>query len=438
MNNFRRFIARFIACWALLVVPAPAQQNVKPEGGVLTLKEAIQLTLARAPELALAESQIAKSGAALRETRASNWPQVVAGTGLAYNNGFPLSIEGAAPSAFQIGVTQPIFSKRNKNLILEAEEGIKAGKIGSDSARNDLAARTALIYYELHQARRLESLWARRRESARKDQQVTESLLEAGKVRPMDVTLVKTAAAAAEQQLLVAREQARLAETELRELTGRRDGLPIQTVEPRLDDSALGWPGEALFHKALENHPEIRQAESNLRARGFHLEAEKGGRYPKLDLVSQYALFTRFNNYQDYFNRFTRNNYLLGMSVQVPLFDGFQTSSRIAQGRQEVTEAHLRLERAKSDLRMSIERGVSALRIAKGAAELAMQELGAAHEGLRLSQTLLEAGRISPKDLLGPQNLVHEKEVAVSEAEKSLFQRQVELLRVLGDAAAAF
>ncbi len=438
MNNPRRFIARFVACWALLVVPAPAQQNVKSEGGVLTLKEAIQLTLSRAPEIALAESQIAKSGAALRETRAANRPQVVAGTGLAYNNGFPLSIEGAAPSAFQISVTQPIFNKRNKNLILEAEEGIKAGKIGSDSARNDLAARTALVYYELHQARRLESHWARRREAARKDQQATESLLEAGKVRPMDATLVKTAAAAAEQQLLVAREQARLAETELRELTGRRDGLPIQTVEPRLDDSALGLPGEALFHKALENHPEIRQAESNLRAREFHLEAEKGGRYPKLDLVSQYALFTRFNNYQDYFNRFTRNNYLLGMSVQVPLFDGFQTSSRIAQGRQEVTEAHLRLERAKSDLRMSIERGVSALRIAKGAAELAMQELAAAHEGLRLSQTLLDAGRISPKDLLGPQNLVHEKEVAVSEAEKSLFQRQVELLRVLGDAAAAF
>jgi outer membrane protein TolC len=437
MNRPGRFVVSCIACWALSLVSAPAQQNGKPEGGALTLKEAIELTVSRAPEIAIADAQIARSGEVLRETRSANRPQVVTGTGLAYNNGFPLSIEGSAPSAIQIGVTQSIFSKRNKNLILEAEEGIKADRIGSDRIRNELAVRTALVYYELHHARKLEALWSQRLEMAAKDQRLTETLLEAGKARPLDVTLAKTITANAEQQLLVARERARLSETELRGLTGRQDGPPLQTVEPQFDVTMLGLPGDVLYQKAVEAHPEILQAESNLRAKEFHLEAEKGGKYPRIDLVSQYALFTRFNNYQDYFNRFTRNNYLIGMSIQVPLFDGFQSSARIAQGRQDITEARLRLERAKTNLRMNIERSLSALRIAKGATELARRELEAAREGARVSQTLLEAGRISPKETLGPQNLVREKEIALLDAEKSLFEREVELLQITGTAASA-
>jgi outer membrane protein TolC len=437
MNNPGRFVACFFACWLLTLVSAPAQVDGKPGGGVLTLKEAIQMALSRAPEIAIAEAQIARSGEVLRETRSANLPQVVTGTGLAYNNGFPLSIEGSAPSAIQVGVTQSIFSKRNKNLIREAEEGLKANKIGSDGARNELAVRTALVYYELHHARRLEALWSQRLQTATKDQQATETLLEAGKVRPLDVTLASTMTASAEQQLLVAKEQARLAETELRGLTGRQEALPLQTVEPQFDPALLGLPDDVLYQKALEAHPEILQAESNLRAKEFHLEAEKGAKYPRIDLVSQYALFARFNNYQDYFNRFSRNNYVIGMSVQVPLFDGFQSSSRIAQSRQDVAEARLRLERAKTNLRLGIERSLSALRVAKGAIDLARRELETARESARVSQTLLEAGRISPKEMLAPQILVREKEIALLDAEKSLFEREVELLQIAGSAASA-
>jgi len=437
MNRPGRFVAGIFACWLLTLSSASAQQDAKPGGGVLTLKEAVQLTLSRAPEIAISDAQIARSGEVLREVRAAYRPQVSTGSGLAYNNGFPLSIEGAAPSAVQVGVTQSIFSKRNKNLIMEAEEGVRANKIGSGSTRNELAVRTALVYFELHNARKLETLWSQHADAARKDQQAAEAMLEAGRVRPLDVTLARTATANAEQHLLVAREQAGLAETELRGLTGRQDGTPLQTVEPQLDPAALGMPADALYQNAVENHPEILQSESNLRAKEFRLEAEKGSKYPRLDLVSQYALFTKFNNYQDYFNKFTRNNYVIGMSIQVPIFDGSQSSARIAQGRQDIAEARLRLERAKTNLKMGIERCLSALRIAKGAAELARRELEAAREGALVSQTLLEAGRISPREMLAPQNLVSEKELALLEAEKSLFEREVELLQITGTAAAA-
>src|SRR5687767_9666965 len=154
----------------------------------LTLPQAIRLALERAPELAIATAQSARAGEAVRETRSLNLPQVVTGTGLAYNNGFPLSIEGSAPSIIQVGVSQAILSKKNNNLIREAAQSHEASRSGMNIARDDLIARTALLYQGLHQARKITALWTVRLESAQKDQQIVETLLEAGRARPVDVT----------------------------------------------------------------------------------------------------------------------------------------------------------------------------------------------------------------------------------------------------------
>ncbi len=407
----------------------PKQEN--PLGAEpITLQEAVRMALEHAPELALARTQVERAGEALREVRSLNLPQVVTGTGLAYNNGFPLSLEGSAPSVIQFGASQSILSKKNKNLILEAREGQRTSEIGIETARVELAAHAALLYEELHQARKLVSLWSARQEAVRRQQDVTEALLEVGKVRPVDATLARTETAYADQQLLVAQEQSRLAEAALREALGLAAGTSIQTAEPQVDMQGLELPAESLYQRALETQPDIQQAESAVRAKEFHVQAEKGEFYPRLDLIGQYAVFSRFNNYQDYFNRFTRNNYILGLSIQVPLFSGFRNNARVAQSQHEVAEAKIRLQRLKTDLKLGIERGVSQLRVARGALELARLEAAAAGETLEISRAQFEAGRIGSAELEKARTQLREKEIAVVEAEKVLWQRQIELLRL--------
>jgi outer membrane protein len=412
-------------------------QSSAPVPEVLTVQQAIRMTLARAPEISLAQAQAIRAAEALRETRSLNLPQVVTGSGLAYNNGFPLSIEGSAPSIVQIAMSQSILSKKNKALVHEAEESSKAAQLGSETARNELAARTALVYCELHQSRKAEALWVLRLESARRDQQLVSDLLEAGRARPVDLTLARSTTSQAQQQLLVVREQARLSEAELKDLTGLGADLVVRTTEPQLDSQTLGLPADSLYQKALEVHPEIRQAEANLRAREFRVEAEKSEKYPRLDLISEYALFSRTNNYQDYFNRFSRHNFLFGLSVQYPIFNGFRTEARVAQSRQEAAEAKFKLQRAKADLKLGIERSASALKIARGAADLAQEDVAAARESLKVSESLLEAGRIGVREAASVRNQLREKETALVEVERILQQRQVELLRLVGALAPA-
>jgi outer membrane protein len=426
------FIIAACSCCPATLATAHRDPGSQPERRTLTIQEAVQMTLARSPETVLAEAQALRAREALRESRSLNRPQVTAGTGLAYNNGFPLSIEGAAPSLFQVGAVQPIFSKKNANLIREAEESAKAGDLSKETARNELAAKTASVYYELFRARKIIPMASAGMASAGKQLEMMEEQLGAGKVRPVDVTLAKRALNYARQQLLVAQEQEKLAETELRELTGLSEAISIQTQEPRIDSPDFESDAEGLYQKALGSIPELLQADANVRAKEFHVEAERGEKYPRMEIVSQYALFLRANNYGDYFNRFTRNNFLLGLSVQVPLFDGSRASARIAQSRQEASVERSRLQRMKSDLKLNIQRGLGDIRIARAASDFARSDADAAREMLQVNETLLAGGRISVKEIEDSRMQLQQKELALIDADQALFQRKLDLLRVAG------
>ncbi len=91
-----------------------------------------------------------------------------------------------------------------------------------------------------------------------------------------------------------------------------------------------------------------------------------------------------------------------------------------------------RLQSLKSGLKLSIERALSALRIARGASRLAQSEVEAARQMVQVSETLLESGRISMKELDDSRSQLQQKELSLLDAEQILFQRKLELLRAAG------
>jgi outer membrane protein len=438
MNTLlRTFLIIATCCFSSGILYASGPQGSDPpaESRTLSLQEAVQLSLNNSPEVLIAEAQAIRAVESLRESRSLNRPQVIAGTGLAYNNGFPLSIEGSAPSIFKAVASQSILSSKNANLIREAKESAKAGKLGTDLARNEVAAKTALVYYRLNQARRIQALASQRVETTRKQQELIEISLEAGKVRPIEAIMAKTAVDSAQQQLLIAQEATNIAEAELQALTGLASATFIRTTEPNFDSPLYESQMDVIYQQALGATPEIMQAEAQVKAKEFHIEAEKGERWPKIEGIGEYALFSPSNNYEDYFRAFERNNYLVGLSIQVPLLDGSRASARIAQSKQEASAEKYRLQQLKSDLKVNIQRGLSALRIARGASALAHNDLAATKEMVQVNNALLESGKIGSKELEDSRLQVQQKELTLIEADQILFQRKLELLRITGSVA---
>lgn len=397
---------------------------------VLTLEDAVKAALNRSPEMRISEAQARRAGLAAQEARSLNRPQIGLGTGLAYNNGFPLSLDGSAPSLIEVGVSLPLLSKKNNNLILEADLQKEIGRLGVESAQEDLTAKTLVAYDDLFRAQKVEAIWSLRVQGAIQEQEIRESQLHGGRSRPLDVALAKTAVAQARQQLLMAHEQVELAEGQLRELTGIAQDTIVRLSPPHLQVEIEQQPMATLLPSVLRQNPEIRKAEMEVQARTRRLEANRGERYPKVDVVGRYSLLSRMNHYQDFYNRFERNNYLVGLSIQVPVFDGHRTDARLAQSHAEVEEASGRLEQLKSELKLALGRVLSSLRVARGALEVAALELETARENLGVQQSLLEAGRIQPVDMAAARDRFHTVEIGSIEASSSLFRRQIELMRL--------
>ncbi len=432
---------RSLALVAAVLFACPVSTRAHPpefqEEVVLDLQEAIRLVLGESPDLALSEAQAIRASAAVRETESLNLPQVMTGTGLAYNNGFPLSIEGSAPSIVQVAVSQSVFSKKNKNLILERKEEKNAREVGAAHVKNEIVARTALVYFDLHHSRKIESIQRKRLEVFRREEQHYRTLLQAGRVRPIDVTKATASTAGAQHRVLLAREMVQLAETEMKQLLGY-ENRRIATLDPHMDSPLLNYPPEELYQNALAIHPQLKEAEARLRAREYHVEAEKGEAWPRVNIIGEYALFSRANNYDKFFNQFTRHNGLIGLSIQVPVFDGFRRKSRIAQSRQEVDEARHQKDRLRLQLKLDVSRSASEMRIARDSVKLARMQAKAASEDFKVHEALLEKGRVSEETLDTARRQLHRREVELLNAQASFWKAKIELLRLTGNLAEMF
>src|SRR4051812_34160806 len=107
---------RRIALLFALTIPAGAEIHS------LTLRQAVDLALAQNPEVVMARMDEMKASQGIRVAKDPFTPRVGVGSGLAYSNGFPLSIEGSAPAAFEGKATMALFNRPQTLAVAQAKE----------------------------------------------------------------------------------------------------------------------------------------------------------------------------------------------------------------------------------------------------------------------------------------------------------------------------
>src|SRR5712692_4827826 len=98
---------------------------LRAEVHVMPLRQAVDRALEQNPDIALARLDEQKAAQAVRLAKAPFSPTIGAGSGLAYSSGFPMSIDGAAPSIVQARATQFIFNRQQSYLVAEARENVR-------------------------------------------------------------------------------------------------------------------------------------------------------------------------------------------------------------------------------------------------------------------------------------------------------------------------
>src|SRR6266536_5897625 len=115
----------------------------------LTLKRAVQLALPHSTAMAQASADEQRMFASYSEARNQYVPQVVVGSGLGASWGFPLSLEGSAPSIFNVNAQSALINPALREFVHAAREEIGAGKLQTKDQKEQVTQEVVTIYIEL-------------------------------------------------------------------------------------------------------------------------------------------------------------------------------------------------------------------------------------------------------------------------------------------------
>jgi outer membrane protein len=399
----------------------------------LTLKEAVNLAVANSRDLALARLQYGVMQRQIGVARSAFLPNLYTGTGVAYTNGFPLLEGGGAPAIFALSYTQQIFNPPLKGEQHAAEQRAEEQRLSMDDVRDTVMSRAALDYLELAKVRHALELMRSERLSAGRILDATRERADTGRELPIEVIRA---------QLTTARIEQRIAQLEDRDdsLTGELRDVMGLTADEQIEVSSEEIPAAAteaskdLVSEALANNLELKEAQTELRAREFKLKGEQGGRWPVFSLIGQYNVLSKINNYRDFFDKFQRNNVVFGIQAQIPIFAS-RTSSAVAFARADLNAATLALQKKRSEVSLDVRRKARLVREAELSGDVARLELQLAQENVRVSQAQFDQGRGSLKDLEAAHIEENDKWLAFLDANYARQQAQLDLLRSTGQLA---
>src|SRR5690242_18061029 len=120
----------------------------RAEVHTMTLRQAVEIAVRQNPDIALARLDEEKARQGVRVARDPFTPRITVGSGLAYSNGFPMSIEGSAPSIVQAHASQFIFNRQQSLAVAQAKEDARGASLAVTSKRDEVAYRVASLYLD--------------------------------------------------------------------------------------------------------------------------------------------------------------------------------------------------------------------------------------------------------------------------------------------------
>jgi outer membrane protein TolC len=394
----------------------------------LTLRQTIELAVQQNPDVALVRLDEQKARAAIRAARDPFMPRLTAGSGMAYTSGFPMSIEGSAPSVMQAVAQQFLFNRPQTLEVARAKENARGAAIAVASKRDEVVYRAATLYLDAERAVRIGGL---ARTAIERQQAVLDSIraqVAEGRALPIVQKQAELALARDRQAAESVDDEQAAAETDLALALGFPAEDRVRAVAQDRPAPPLPASEQQAAEAALASNSELRRLESQIAAKQLELRGASAARLPRADLVAQYALLAKFNNYTEYFSHFQRNNGEIGVSFQVPLFvPGVRSAT--AQGEADLSRLKIELANARNRIVSDLADSLRSARRAQTAADVARLDLEVAREQLSVGLAQFQEGRQTMRQVDEARLAENDKWIAFYDAQYTLEKAHWNVLR---------
>src|SRR5215475_12152396 len=142
----RRLLYRF--CIPVVCLVAVSTGVLGQES--FSFRNAVKLSLTQSSQISLSQADEARAYQTYLEAHASYLPKVSLGSDVGYAYGFPLSLEGSAPTIFNVAAQSSVWNPSLRAFTKAAEMEWSASKTQSRDQRSRVIADTALTYIDLN------------------------------------------------------------------------------------------------------------------------------------------------------------------------------------------------------------------------------------------------------------------------------------------------
>src|SRR5215472_3214260 len=162
---------------------------------------------------------------------------------------------------------------------------------------------TALDYIQLDLLESSLNVQKEQLQLANKFEDVVNQRMQAGIEAPLELTRAKLAGAKTRMQMT----ETQGAIDQLRLRLSQLTGLPqsaIQTSTESIPALPAVSQDEDLGPQAVKNNAAVKVADEVAQTKAFRAKGEEKQFYPAVDFVTHYAALARYNNYDQFFNKF--------------------------------------------------------------------------------------------------------------------------------------
>jgi outer membrane protein len=407
------------------------------ETRTLTLKQAVGLALQQNPDVVIArlDQQRARDQRIIARDPFS--PKVFASSGAAWTYGFPTSIEGEAPSIVNLRTQMSLLDRSQSYLVAEASESLRGAGLDVQTRQQEAAYRIASLYLDAQNAGLSLAAAQREEENLTRVEQYIDARVEEGRELSIDSKKAGVDVLRAKQRVEALGLDLMNAESSLASALGLGPGDLVQPAEEEFPALTAPEAEDAAIQQALASSLEVKRLESNYQAKLLEEKSYKAQRLPKVDLVAQYALLAPYNNFQEFFARFQRNNAELGAAISVPVLAGRSATAYAAQAEADAEKVRVEINRTRTRITSDLQHAYQDVRRAETARDLARADLDLAREQISIDLAQMGEGRLPAAKTEQDRAVENEKWLAFYDAQTTLERAQLSVLHQTGSLLAA-
>jgi outer membrane protein len=410
---------------------------VGAETRTMTLRQATELALQMNPDVVLARLEQRKARAEIDIVRDAFYPKVYVGSGAAYTSGFPTSIDGNAPAIVQAKTQMALFDRPTSYRVALTAETARGAEIDIGAKQEQVGYQVASLFLEAAQI-------ARRVDAAQQQIAILTRTKELTDTRVTEGRDLPIASKRADVELQRARKHAddlsgdlSNAESSLAQALGLSadDRIHPATEERLLPESAESE--QSSMETALRNNREIKKLESNLQVSTLEGKSYRAERLPKVDLVAQWSLLGKYNNYEQYFQKFQRNNFEIGAAISMPLLPGKAARANAIQTQVDIEKVRVEIRRTQERIKLDIQKAYVDIHRAETARDLARADLDLARDQVSVDLAQNDEGRIPMSQVEASRMVEQEKWLAYYESQHAVEAARLNVLKQTGTLLAA-